>query len=95
MPRFPLLFAIVADVLLRKLTFNFPVSLTMASADDTAVVVDSFFKHAKDIMELFKSYRKISGLAFNLLKTVLITLWPCDLVKLQACLSGNLSEWKG
>ena len=64
-PLSPLLFAIVADILLRKLVSTFPDALMRAFADDTAMVADNFPTQAPIIMQLFQEYREMSGLALD------------------------------
>ena len=73
-PLSPLIFAIVAVVLLRKLGDCFPDCLIRAFADDTAMVVSDLLKYGNRILDLFEEYRQLSGLALNLPKTVLIPL---------------------
>ena len=68
-PLSPLLFAVVADVLLRRLKNVSPQSLARAFADDTAVVVPDFPVHAPVIMAVFQDFARISNLQLNLSKT--------------------------
>ena len=77
-PLSPLLFAIVADILLRRLASDFPECGTRAFADDTAMVIDDL-KLLPKIFDLFKEYEGFSKLGLNLKKTVIIPLFDCDL----------------
>ena len=53
-PLSPLLFAVVADVLLRRLEVKFPSALRRAYADDLAMVTMNFMVSAKPIMQIFR-----------------------------------------
>ena len=77
-PLSPLLFAIVADILLRKLAADFPGCGTRAFADDTAMVIDDL-KLLPEIFELFQEYEGFSKLGLNLKKTVIIALFDCNI----------------
>ena len=79
-PLSPLLFAIVADILLRKLASEFPECDTRAFADDTAMVIDDL-KLLPRIFEIFKEYEGFSKLGLNLKKTIIIPLFDCDFEK--------------
>ena len=75
-PLSPLIFAIVVDVLLRKLTVLLQEGgQARAFADDTAVVVEDFFRSLPGIATTFHEYALISGLWLNLKKTVIVPLW--------------------
>ena len=74
-PLSPLLFAIVADILLRRLEDKFPSALRRAYADDLAMVTTNFLISAKPIMHLFREYQCISGLILNMHKVMVIPLW--------------------
>ena len=97
-PLSPLLFAIVADLLLRRLKNRLPQALVRAFADDTGVVVPDFASYAPTIMSIFQEFAKISNLALNLSKTVLIPLWESSADSISAdgfeviCLTGLV--WK-
>ena len=64
----PLLFAILADVLLRRLKDKLPDSLIRAFADDTAIVTADFAAHAVQILGIFNEFACISNLQLNLTK---------------------------
>jgi hypothetical protein len=72
-PLSPLLFAIVADLLLRKLQQKLPQSTIRAFADDTAIVIDDM-RLLPRIIKIFEEYAGFSNLGLNLSKTIVIPL---------------------
>ena len=92
-PLSPLLFAVVADLLLRRLHGQMPDILVRAFADDTAVVTPDFEKHAPLIMQVFNDFAKISSLHLNLHKTVLIPLWESCVSSVKDWLRASLPDW--
>jgi hypothetical protein len=72
-PLSPILFAIVADLLLRKLQQEFPDSTIKAFADDTAMVIDDM-RLLPRIIKIFKEYAGFSNLGLNLKKKIIIPL---------------------
>ena len=66
-PLSPLLFALVADILLQKIAKKFPGCGLRAFADDTAMVVDDV-NLLPAIFKLFKEYEGFSHLGLNLKK---------------------------
>ena len=75
-PLSPIVFAIIVDILLRKLDKILGKDGTArAFADDTASITDNIFMNIRSIAKLFKDYEKISGLGLNLSKTLVIPLW--------------------
>lgn len=94
-PLSPLLFAVVADVLLRRLGKTLPQALIRAFADDTAVVVPNFASHAPCIMTVFSEFAKMSNLHLNLSKTVLVPLWPSSETSIRRWLRDDFSDWAG
>ena len=94
-PLSPLLFAVVADVLLRRLRDKLPHCLARAFADDTAVVVPDFASCAPTIMSVFQEFAKISNLRLNLDKTVLIPLWESSEPSIRRWLRNDFPSWAG
>ena len=92
-PLSPLLFAVVADLLLRKLSRNFPNELIRSFADDTAMVVKDWWRVSADIASVFGEFGSISGLVLNLPKTVLIPLWPSTMEVVRAQMARILPNW--
>ena len=76
-PLSPILFALVADILLRELCVCLGHNgIVRAFADDTAVVVENYNVVFPGIGHLFKEFALISALSLNVSKTVFIPLWP-------------------
>ena len=67
-PLSPLLFAVVADLLLRRLLATCPAATLRAFADDTAMVLPNFFASADSVMQDFDEFKAISGMELNLQK---------------------------
>ena len=63
-PLSPLLFAAVADVLLRRLASCLPENIIRAFADDTGMVTNNFLQDADLIMSIFTEFATISNLKF-------------------------------
>eukprot|EP00972_Heterocapsa_arctica_P054490 8029607-Heterocapsa_arctica.AAC.1 len=75
-PLSPLIFAVVVDVLLRKLEVEMDgKGLTRAFADDTESVLEDLFAAMPRVAKLFDDYAAISGLVLNFSKTIIIPLW--------------------
>ena len=70
-PLSPVLFAIVADLLLRKLQQELPNSTIRAFADDTAMVIDDM-RLLPRIIAIFEEYAGFPNLGLNLNKTMVI-----------------------
>ncbi|CAE8592552.1 unnamed protein product [Polarella glacialis] len=66
----PLLFALCADILLRKLSEHLQGDeILCAFADDTAAVVANYVKSLPVLSSLFQEFEAISALALNKKKT--------------------------
>jgi hypothetical protein len=72
-PLSPLLFALVADLLVRRLAKQ-STDVVRAFADDVAVVTPDLKKHIAEAVPLFNDFGKVSGLFLNIHKTVVIPL---------------------
>ena len=66
----------VTDLLLRLLAKRFPDLVARAFADDTAAVSPDISSHAANLLDVFRRYEAMSGLALNMRKTVIIPLVP-------------------
>ena len=64
----------MTDLLLRILAKRFPALVARAFADDTATVSADITSDAPALLEVFRQYEAMSGLALNLRKTVIIPL---------------------
>ena len=73
-PLSPLLFALVADLLLRKLDRSFEGILHRAYADDLAVVVADLGRALPGLVSLFSRFGLLSGLRLNLRKVMIVPL---------------------
>jgi hypothetical protein len=94
-PLSPLLFAVVADLLLRKLASALPNDAVRAFADDTAMVMHDWWGSAGMVRRIFSEFSNISGLDLNLPKTVMIPLWPAPVLEVRKAVEGTLPEWEG
>ena len=75
-PRSPLLFVLVADVLLRRLQAQVEgENTTRAFADDVAMVMEDSSNSLQNTIDIYKSFGSFSGLNLNWGKTILIPLW--------------------
>ena len=92
-PLSPLLFAVVVDILLRRLASHLPSCIVRAFADDTALVTDDFHRHASSIYHIFEEFASISCLRLNLPKTILVPLWPSTPTSVSRMLHDTHPEW--
>ena len=92
-PLSPLLFAVVVDILLRRLANVFPGDLARAFADDIAMVVRDFDKVADILMREFREFAYISGLKLGMPKTVVIPLWRFTHHTFMSFLRDTHPEW--
>ena len=74
-PLSPVIFAVVVDILLRKIQQQLPEGVTRAFADDIALLSNDLPRDADTIKAIFEEFAEISGLDLNLNKTVVIPLW--------------------
>ena len=94
-PLSPLLFALVTDVLLRKVTANMgPHDILRAFADDIGAVFRDLPKDAARIIETFKLFGEISGLELNLPKTIAIPLWGQAVIEAKGRVTQNSPDWE-
>ena len=93
-PLSPLLFAWVADLLLRRLTRLLPDSLLRAYADDTSLTVPDLWSCLPAVVPVFLDFESISGLGLNLPKTVIIPLFRCDEHALAAKVAAENGAWR-
>ena len=88
-PLSPIIFAVVVDVLLRRLAEVFPHDAVKAFADDIGMVVTNFDKAADRLASEFKEFGRISNLHLGMDKTIIIPLWDFNksgfLVHLRDC----------
>ena len=74
----PVLYAVVAEVLLDNLEAKCPGTLVTAYADDTALVVEDIWTEGPIVSRLLVQFQEISGLRLNLIKCIFIpTIFYC------------------
>ena len=94
-PLSPLLFAVVSELLLRRIRRAIPASVRRAYADDLAVILHNGFTDIGVLSHLFFDYGMISGLFLNIGKTVLVPLFTHIRSELQQVLTRTAPSWVG
>lgn len=92
-PLSPMLFAVVVDVLLRRLVELMPNCVFRAFADDVGMVTSNFGQVADTLQREFDEFGAISNMQLNMNKTVLIPLWHCELHAAQAYVRETFPFW--
>ena len=92
-PLSPLLFAVVADLLLRRLQRHLPSTLIRAYADDIALVLKSGIENLKRLEHMFQEYYLLSGLCIHHVKTVLVPLAPNCLDHIKTLVALEAPTW--
>jgi len=92
-PLSPLLFAVVADLLLRHLQRELPEAVERAYADDLAMVVHDIGKEARQLMDMFEDYAEVSGLSLNLAKVVVVPLGGEDKNSVRERMAATSAAW--
>ena len=93
-PLSPLIFAVVMDVLLRRLTSNLTGShVHKAFADDVGVVLSDLDNQLAALVAILDSFEVISGMQVNVSKTVGIPLWPCELTEASLLIGTLVPRW--
>ena len=91
-PLSPLLFAAVSELLLRRLRRMFLHTVNRAWADDLAMVLRRGLEQLGAIQNVFQTFADISGLRINIAQTVLVPLFPFDLLGLRAAICRAVPE---
>ena len=94
-PLSPLIYVIVADALLRRLSAIGPEVVVRGYADDTAMVLTDLGNQWAPVQAAFTEFEIVSGLALNLPKTVLIPLGDADLAVMRRELQQRADRWAG
>jgi exonuclease III len=94
-PLSPLLFALVADLLLRRLQRKLEGATIRAYADDIAIVVPDLHKALPMLAETFAQYASFSGLELNMHKTYLIPLGDDKWKDTEKLISDTWPSWVG
>ena len=92
-PLSPLLFAIISDVLLRRLSRLIPEASIFAYADDLAMALPNFIGRLKMLELFFDTWHSISGLALNIAKTFIIPLFAFSEDDLRSRISAMAPSW--
>jgi hypothetical protein len=90
-----IIFAIIVDVLVRRINLLLQQDESVgAFADDIAVVVKNLWVSMPALQNLFSEFHAISGLALNVQKTVAIPLWKiCSHRNLRMLLRESCPAW--
>ena len=75
----PLLLAVAADLLLRRLRGDLPSITLRAYADDTALVDPKLLMHVAPLEHTFSEYARVSSLELEVIKTVSFPLGALSL----------------
>ncbi|CAK0879300.1 unnamed protein product [Prorocentrum cordatum] len=94
-PLSPLIFAVAADILLRRLRRLSLGSLRRAYADDLAGVVPDYLRELPRLAVVFTEYAAMSGLQLNISKTILVPLFLADNAVVQNDVSSACPGWAG
>ena len=93
-PLSPLIYAVVAEVLLDNLEHHCTQLVVRSYADDTAIVVEDVWTEGPMISQLFAQLHAISGLALNVHKCVLIPLYPGDYTSTKRRIADTIPRWQ-
>ena len=94
-PLSPLLFAVVVDLLLRRLGRLVPGIFVRAYADDVAVVVENLDFSVPLAAAIFDQFEQISGLALNISKTFLVPLFLKPAAEVLHGVARSSPGWGG
>ena len=89
----PLIFALVIDIVLRRIQRLIPEATLRAFAEDIAVVVPDVAKALPMLSGIFEELGSITGLFLNKPKCVLIPLWPTDLETTKLQIAQHFPYW--
>lgn len=92
-PLSPMIYALVAEVLMDNIEHHCPGTLTRAYADDTALVVENLWEEGPILANLFQDFEKISGLQLNLTKCVIIPLSHTTNINEQT-ITQHIPQWQ-
>ena len=94
-PLSPLLFALAADLLLRRLRRLLPKALIRAYADDLALVLPDGLGSAPLLENVFEEYAALSGLVLHHGKSVWLPLYHAEEGSIRAALAQAAPLWGG
>ena len=94
-PLSPLLFAMATDLMLRRLSKEFPTACTRAWADDLAMVIGNLKGNIHGLQNFFLDFAKISGLHLNVEKTVVVPLSVYEETKIRNLIGSRAPDFGG
>ena len=94
-PLSPLLFAIAAEVLLRRMGRLLPELVLRAYADDLAAVIPRGLETVPTLAALFHDFARVSCLELNLPKTVVVPLYPAEFHEVASNIRHAARIWAG
>ena len=92
-PLSPLIFALVSDILLRKLKRQFKGNVLKAYADDLCMVTEDLYRDLEPVTEVFEDFAEISGLHLNMKKIQVVPLWSQDKEEVRRCCGRIHYRW--
>jgi hypothetical protein len=94
-PLSPLIFAVAADLLLRRMSRLLPQATPRAYADDLAVTLPDGRAAIPTLIGLFAEYESFTGLRLNMPKTSLVPLYLGDKARIHDELAHEHPSWAG
>jgi len=94
-PLSPLIFALVSDILLRRLMRLFPDNKFRAYADDLCMISSDVYRDVDRVTSIFEDFGCVSGLHLNFSKTQVVPLWIEDHKVVQRKLGMIHFKWYG
>ena len=92
-PLSPLLFALAADLLLKRLRRTFPTACIRAYADDLAMVLPDFSAVLGQLETTFEEYERLAGLRLHHGKSVLVPLFAAPLERIRETMAAAAPSW--
>jgi len=92
-PLSPVLFAIAADVLLRRIRRLVPSVLVRAYADDIALILPQWREEAPRLQRVLQDYAAVSGLELNMAKSVWVSLEAIDPAIVKQRVAAAIPDW--
>jgi len=92
-PLSPVLFALIIDIVLRRIQRLIPTAVVKAFADDIAIVLDDVGNALHTLGGIYADLAKFSGLVLNIPKCVLVPLWVSDAAQISRELVTSFSQW--
>ena len=94
-PLSPLLFALVIDILLRRIKRLLPDVHVRAFADDIALVIPDIAQALPILQDIFREMEQVGNLGLNMPKCVFIPLWQGRAEDIQQYISQHYPFWGG